>query len=135
MDLTRPKQVSCIDCGAAIQQPIRKGRRRERCEACVKVRAQHHAAKWRALNVADGKCADCGKDKEDAGLRCRTCAKKHVAAVLKLHARHRAEGRCRCGGVPQEGYACCPKCLQYLRRRREENKAAKAASVGTTESL
>jgi hypothetical protein len=136
MDLTKPiNQGNCIDCGAVIQQPTGRGRRRERCKVCIKVRALHYATKWKATKAAGRKCIACGKDKEEAGLRCRQCAKKHVASSLRSQARRKAEGKCKCGGVPQEGYAYCPKCLQYYRRWRERNKAAKAASVGTAESI
>jgi hypothetical protein len=128
-DLDSPltEQGNCIDCGAVIKQPAGSGRRRKRCEVCVKSRASHYAIKWKATKAAEGKCIACGKDKEEAGLKCRLCARKHVATVLRSQERRKAEGRCKCGGVPQEGYVYCHKCLQYHRQWREKNKLLPAA--------
>lgn len=109
---------NCIDCGVEISLPVGAGRPRERCETCARVRKFSLTVEWRKRKALAGKCTVCGKRAPLAGrLLCESCSDRRNASVRRIQRQHRADGRCKCGATPQEGYKTCAKCLKALAER------------------
>ncbi len=82
---------------------------------------------------AEGKCANCNRDREPGFAYCIVCAEAHRRTIKKARQRRKELGLCRhCGKPPRPHKALCAECAkkngkrmsEYQKRRREKERVA-----------
>ena len=64
----------------------------------------------------DGRCVNCGGERDREGSRCTRCLRPRQARYARL----KAQGQCvGCRGIPEVGYVYCAACCAKATAKRQ----------------